>query len=109
MALERLALVLALSSAVAVTTVACASSTGEDGTEGGEDNLTQGPNTDRWIYNGTLPHLEEPSIVVAQTPHTAKITGFLPASYDVSKLPFYAKDNTVAEGGRTKVAIVYPI
>src|SRR5262249_14694849 len=107
MALERFALLVALSSAVAISTVACASSSDEDGSAGGEDTLTQGPNTDRWVYNGVLPHLEEPSIVVAQTPHTAKITGFLPASYDVSKLPFYAKDNTITEDGRTKVAIVY--
>ena len=90
MALSRFALLVAASTALALTGFACASSEEGDDASGGEDNLTKGPNTDRWVYNGMLPHLEEPSIVVAQTPHTVRITGFLPASFDKEKLPFYA-------------------
>jgi hypothetical protein len=93
--------------ALGCATIGCASGDADDDLEATEDPLARGSNADRWVYNGVLPHLEEPSIVVAQTPHTARITGFLPAGFDRNQLPFYA--DAIDEGGRTKVAIVYPI
>lgn len=98
----RLALLTATS---ASTVIGCAAAT-ED-TDAVEDPLTRGPNSDRWVYNGPLPHLESPSIVVSLSAHTARVTGFLPQTYDRATLPYYV--DSVDDGGRTKVAVVYPI
>ena len=104
LALGLLALPLAASGAL----TGCASET-QEGDEGDftEDALAQGTNKDRWLYNGTLPHLESPSLVVAQTTHTVRITGFLPAGYDRNQLPFYAK--ALEQDGKVAVSVVYPI
>lgn len=91
------------------TVVGCAaSSEADDGAEGGdstEDALRKG-SAEQWVYNGTLPHLEEPSITVSLSAHTARVTGYVPAGWKLP-LPYYV--DTSAEGARTKVAIVYPI
>jgi hypothetical protein len=101
--------VLGLAMVAGSLAVACASSSDED-LPNTEDMLQKGPNTDRWVYNGLLPHLDSPSVVVAQTPHTARVTGLLPAGFDASKLPFYAQDAVEpAENGRTRISVVYPI
>src|SRR5689334_12124571 len=103
--LPRLALALLSVSLFACTAVGCGSSE-EDDVDVGEGQLQKGPNSDRWVYNGKLPHLEQPSIVVAQTPHTMRVTGLVPAGFDVSKLPFFAKDGMVTEeSGRTRLNI----
>jgi hypothetical protein len=70
-----------------------------------EDQLRKGA-AEQWVYNGTMPHLDEPSLTVSLTAHTARITGFVPAGWN-TPLPYYA--DRVDEGGRTKVAVVYPI
>lgn len=70
-----------------------------------EDELRKGA-AEQWVYNGTLPHLENPAITVSLTAHTARVSGYLPADWS-SPLPYYA--DSIQEGGRTKVAIVYPI
>ena len=89
--------------------VACASHADDDASGPTAEDLTAGPNTDRWVYNGMLPHLEEPSVVVALTTHTARVTGFLPEGFDASKLPYYVKDSVKEDGGRTQISVVYPI
>ena len=104
--IARLGLAFLTLALLAPAAAGCAADPAEEG-EASEDELKKGPNSDRWVYNGVLPHLEEPSIVVSQSAHTARVTGFLPASYDSSKLPFYA--DPVEEAGRTKIAVVYPI
>ena len=70
-----------------------------------EDMLRKG-SAEQWVYNGTLPHLEDAAITVSLTAHTARVHGYLPAGWD-GQLPFYA--DSVQEGGRTHVAVVYPI
>lgn len=70
-----------------------------------EDALRKGA-AEQWVYNGTLPHLEEPKLTVSLTAHTARITGFVPAGWS-TPLPYYA--DSVVERGRTKIAVVYPI
>jgi hypothetical protein len=70
-----------------------------------EDALRKGA-AEQWVYNGTLPHLEEPTLTVSLTAHTARVTGFVPAGWS-TPLPYYA--DSVVERGRTKIAIVYPI
>jgi hypothetical protein len=95
---------------VSSSIVGCSGPATDDASPGSEDALTAGPNSDRWVYNGTLPHLEDPSIVVALTSHTARVSGLLPSSFDVSKLPFYTKDTATGdENGRTRISVVYPI
>jgi hypothetical protein len=95
---------------ITLTTLAgCAAQTEEeDVSEEGdvtEDELRKGA-AEQWVYNGTLPHLEDPAITVSLTAHTARVTGYLPAGWR-QPLPYYA--DTLVEGGRTKVAVVYPI
>lgn len=86
----------------------CATDTTED-SPSSEDDLSAGSNSDKWVYNGPLPHLESPSIVMSRYTHTARISGFLPAGYNVANLPFYAKDQARQVGGRTKIDVVYPV
>ncbi len=85
---------------------ACAADTAGDGGDVSEDQLRKG-SAEQWIYDGPLPALDSPAITVSQTVHTVRVTGYLPASYDASKLPFYADELT--DGIRTKIAVVYPI
>lgn len=93
---------------VGIGIAGCATEETEDD-PGTEDELRAGSNSDKWVYNGTLPHLEDPSIVMSRYTHTARVTGFLPAGYDASQLPFYAKDQARQVGGRTKIDVVYPV
>ncbi len=70
--------------------------------------LRWGSNSDsnKWIYNGLLPALVEPSIVVSIAGHTARVSGYLPAGF-TGALPFYATAETVA--GRRRLTVVYPV
>ena len=98
----------ALALALALGTFACsaeAPSVTEDPSS--EEALARGSNSDRWVYNGVLPHLVDPAIVVAQTPHTVRVTGYLPSGFDAKTLPFYV--SSVTEGERVKISVVYPI
>ncbi len=70
-----------------------------------EDALRKGA-AEQWVYNGTLPHLENPSITVSLTAHTARVTGFVPADWS-KPLPYYAAVRDV--GGRKEVSVVYPV
>lgn len=70
-----------------------------------EDELRKGA-AEQWVYNGTLPQLENPAITVSLTAHTARVTGYLPAGWR-QPLPYYA--DSLVENGRTKIAVVYPI
>jgi hypothetical protein len=92
--------------ALVAPTAACSGPADQEGVDG-EDELRKGSNADQWIYDGTLPHLESPAITVSLQAHTARVTGYLPAGYDAAQLPYYV--DTLDEGGRTKIAIVYPI
>lgn len=78
---------------------------GDEGGNISEDELRKGA-AEQWVYNGTLPHLENPAITVSLTAHTARVTGYLPADF-TGRLPYYA--DTLVEGARTKVAVVYPV
>lgn len=92
-----------------VSLAGCAvQSTDEEGAGAGdvtEDELRKGA-AEQWVYNGTLPHLENPSITVSLTAHTARVTGYLPRDWS-QPLPYYA--DSLIDSGRTKIAVVYPI
>jgi hypothetical protein len=70
--------------------------------------LRWGSNSDsnKWIYNGPLPALVEPSIVVSIAGHTARVSGYLPTGF-AGAIPFYA--TTADDRGRTRLTVVYPI
>lgn len=99
----------ALLSCVAV--VGCAPESGPASDEPDAFDISElrwGSNSDsnKWIYNGMMPALVEPSILVSLAGHTARVTGFLPTNF-TGALPFYAK--TAMVSGRRQVTIVYPI
>ena len=86
----------------------CAATTADDDSDGAdvsEDQLRKGA-AEQWVYSGTLPHLDSPSVTVSLTAHTARVSGFVPEGW-TTPLPYYV--DAVQEGGRTKIAVVYPI
>lgn len=110
MSTSRLTSLLApLALLAAVFTAAC-----DDGgtpTTGDEDYLKNvektGGASQKWIYQGPMPKLEQPAIVVSLKSHTARVTGLLPASF-TGNLPFYAIPST-EPSGRVRVNVVYPV
>jgi hypothetical protein len=90
-----------------IALVGCASETAsdDDGGDVSEDQLRKG-SAEQWVYNGTLPHLESPSITVSLTAHTARVSGYVPESW-TTPLPYYA--DVMVEGTRKKIAVVYPV
>lgn len=94
---------------------ACAPGQGDfpsdEGTTGDEAYLKNvektGGASQKWIYQGSMPRLETPSIFVSLKAHTARVTGLLPESYD-GVLPFYAIPKQLSSG-RTQVTLVYPV
>ena len=91
-----------------VGAAACAAPT-EAADEGSSADAIKKPGVTSppWIYEGSLPALESPQIVVSITGHTARITGLLPQGFDASTIPYYAM--TEPEGDRTRVHVVYPV
>ncbi|NOU27733.1 MAG: L,D-transpeptidase family protein [Polyangiaceae bacterium] len=89
--------------------VACG---GSDSNGASEDDIL--PNVEtltgksvQWVYSGPLPQLESPKVEVSLLAHVALVTGLLPKTFDVAKLPSYVKTATV--GGRTQIAVAYPV
>lgn len=97
--------VLPLAAGTALTGCAADPAAEEEAGDFTEDELRKGA-AEQWVYNGTLPHLESPAITVSLTAHTARVTGYLPEGWS-TPLPYYA--DSLVEGGRTKIAVVYPI
>lgn len=100
-ALARLAM-------IGLLVTGCAATTADDETDGAdvtEDQLRKGA-AEQWVYGGTLPHLDSPSVTVSLTAHTTRVSGFIPEGW-TTPLPYYV--DAVQEGGRTKIAVVYPI
>jgi hypothetical protein len=92
---------------LAACTAAC-SATAEPQEDASADAIRKlGTTSPPWLYEGPMPALESPSIVVSITGHTARITGLLPADYDVAKLPYYVEKES--DGDRVRVHVVYPV
>ncbi|MBK6516257.1 MAG: hypothetical protein IPM79_02550 [Polyangiaceae bacterium] len=66
-----------------------------------------GSKSQKWIYEGWVPALEQTSMFVSLKGHTARVSGLLPKGFD-GELPFYVKTSPAAEG-RTLATIVYPV
>jgi hypothetical protein len=97
---------LLVTAALCLPVIACAADSAEDDDgDVSEDQLRKG-SAEQWIYDGPLPALDSPAITVSQTAHTVRVTGYLPAGWS-KPLPFYA--DTLVEGPKTKIAVVYPI
>ena len=77
-----------------------------DQVEEADDPLAYDGQSYKWIYEGPLPALQQPTITVSLMSHTARVSGYLPATY-AGVLPYYA--DAVVEGGRLHVAVVYPV
>lgn len=89
-----------------LATAACASSSGSDDTgETSDDALTKKADAE-WFYDGPIPALADPNVTVSLKGHTARVTGFLPSSVDVSKVPHV---KSFPAGDKQRVEIVYPI
>src|SRR5205814_9604941 len=89
------------------TAVACSAASGSDG-DTSEDAITKpGDASPPWLYEGAMPALESPRLVTSIAGHTLRVTGLLPQSFDVAKLPAYAEHER--EGARVRVHVVYPI
>lgn len=99
---------LSLVALASLATLGCATPSedaGDDADPATEDELRKG-SAEQWVYNGTMPHLDNVAITVSLTAHTARVTGYLPAGWN-QPLPYYA--DSMEENGKTKVAVVYPI
>ena len=66
-----------------------------------------GGKSQKWLYEGWLPKLEQPSIFVSLKAHTLRVTGLLPADFE-GQMPFYARTKQTSDG-RTSVTVVYPV
>lgn len=66
-----------------------------------------GEESPAWLYEGPLPALESPQIVTSISGHTMRVSGLLPATYDVRRLPYYVV--TEPAGDRVRMHVVYPV
>jgi len=110
----RLASVLLSALSASSLLIACAAPSSSD--EGdGDDSAAESTESelaksadDHWFYGGPLPMLESARVTVSLEGNTARISGLVPAGFDLpDELPPHAK--TSAEGGRTRLDVVYPI
>jgi len=60
-----------------------------------------------WIYNGKLPQLVDPRLIVSLKSHTVRINGWAPAGFDTSTLPDYVHVDDL--GGKKRLMVVFPI
>lgn len=106
MATKALPVLLLVASALGLSSVGC--TVHEDDVAGsqGDDLLKKTGPTSSWSYQGLLPRLDAPQMVVSLTGHTLHVTGLVPQG-GPDRLPFYAK--TEPDGDRTRVHLVYPI
>jgi len=75
----------------------------------GEEVLRRTRDTSAWSYQGTMPTLDSPRVVVSLAGHTVRVSGFLPTSHTTA-LPFHAvTEPDPAGSSRTLVTVVYPI
>ena len=90
-----------------VPLAACAAESADDGDSTDSAIVKPGDASPPWIYEGPMPALESPEVVTSIVGHTTRISGLLPQGYDLSKLPWYAKQEPA--GDRIKVHVVYPV
>ena len=75
----------------------------------GEEVLRRTRDTANWSYQGPMPTLDSPRVVVSLAGHTVRVTGLLPTSF-TGTLPYHAITEPDPAGtGRTQVTLVYPI
>lgn len=92
--------------------VACAADrSDEEGqdVENGDDAILKTSESPPWLYEGPLPALSNPSIVVSLVGHTLRITGTLPVGFDENALPWYVVPMPrTASDKATRISVVYP-
>lgn len=96
--------------ALSLTGAGCLGPGGEDGLDGEEVDIgteeIRSVGSPPWIYDGPLPALTNPRIVISLAGHTMRVTGELPAGFS-TPLPYWASEETV--GGKRILTVVYPI
>lgn len=70
------------------------------------DEALKSKGSPKWIYTGLLPHLEDASVTVSLSAHTARVTGLLPDGF-AGDLPYYAE--VIWKEGRGELSVVYPV
>jgi hypothetical protein len=99
--------------ALTIGGVGCSSSSADDSPSDQGGALSDKDHFAKWIYNGPLPALEplpdsgKVQMINSMSAHTLRVSGLLPAGFDQSKIPFYARAEQV--GDRTKITVMYPI
>jgi hypothetical protein len=89
------------------TVLGCAASIEEDDVvDSTDDAIVSRKVDDHWFYSGKLPTLESPQVTASLAGHTVRVTGTVPANVAIPALPHV---KTRAEGGKTRVDVVYPI
>lgn len=83
--------------------MACSGETQEADTS--EDNLVA-RSTSEYFYDGPLPALESPSLVVSLKANTARISGLVAVTTDLTGIPHLVSR---PEGAKIRVNIVYPV
>lgn len=93
--------------AVASVVGACAPAADDVAGDGAGALATTEDGKVHWFYQGPLPHLENPRVVISRMGHTVRVSGLLPKEVELPvDLPHI---RTKQEDGRTRVDVVYPI
>ncbi len=95
----------------ALTLAACAAAPGgPDGLDGDLVDISteeiRSVGSPRWIYDGPLPALVDPHVVVSLRGHTLRVTGRLPATF-TGAIPYWA--SVESDGSDRTLTVVYPI
>lgn len=97
-------------SMIAISTSACKARDFNKNTGSKTLDVTD-PNRDgddpNWIYNGKLPMLESPRLILSLRSHTVRVVGFIPDGFDISKIPSFARVEQIS--GKNRLTVVYPI
>gem|GEM_PF-1279773 len=64
---------------------------------------------DHWFYSGPIPALKDAKVVASLAGNTAHVVGYLPAGASTTEIAELPNVKIKAEGGRTRLDIVYPI
>ncbi len=81
--------------------------TGDDVQNVKDPNPNQERDDPNWIYNGKLPMLQNPRLILSLRAHTLRVVGFIPSGFDVSQIPSYARVEQIS--GKNRLTVVYPV
>lgn len=88
----------------------CAADPGDADDEGAssEDAIVAKAD-EHWFYSGPMPALRDAKVYASLAGNTAHVVGYLPEGANADEINRLPNVKTKAEGGKTRVDIVYPI